>query len=148
MNPLFSLLDELRDSQAMRQESLEQRLGVVFAERSMESTEYFRVLSASQSTALRAIKGAELRVPVAKSATSGPLLVLDVDPSAQCIALDEIQKHYGRGPELNVPTPRQPSSAPLDYAYRFAWGRMSFGVSRTPPECLTRVVIDFSKPNT
>ena len=147
MTPLFAILDELRDSPSVREEWLEHRLGVSVAERSTESTEYFRVLHGQQSTQVPGISAVELRVPIAQSATSGPMLVLHIDASVRCVSLDEIQKHYGARPALQVPTPRQPASAPIEYEYRFAWGRMSFGISRGTTECLTRVVVDYTKGN-
>jgi hypothetical protein len=147
MNPLFAILDELRGSQPVRQEWVEHWLGVSLAERPTESTEYFRVLHGQQSTQVPEIRAVELRVPIAQSATSGPMLILDIDASVRCVSLDEIQKHYGARPALRVPTPRQPASSPIDYEYHFAWGRMSFGISRSATECLTRVVVDFAKGN-
>ena len=145
MDPLFALIDEMRQAQPIRQEWLEQRLRVSFIEQPALSTEYFRVLHAPSSSEVREVKAVELRIPVAESATSGPLVVIDVDSAVRCIAQDEIEKHYGANPALQVPTPRQPPSSPLNYEYRFPWGRLSFGVSRTAPECLTRVVVDYVK---
>ncbi len=147
MDPLFAMIDEMRHAQPMRREWLEQRLRVSFVEQPALSTEYFRVLHAPSSPEVREVKGVELRIPVAESATSGPLVVIDVDSTVRCIPQDEIEKHYGANPALQVPTPRQPPSSPLNYEYRFPWGRLSFGVSRTPPECLTRVVVDYAKPS-
>lgn len=146
MNSLFTVIDQLLESRPVTQSGLEERFGVKFAERTLESTEYFRVLHAGPSAKVPGIAHVELRVPVEPATVSaGVQVIFSVDPAAQCISVADILGHFGPRPVVMPPNPRQPASAPVEYAYTQIWGQLSFGVARSAPRCLTRVIFQFMK---
>lgn len=62
--------------------------------------------------------------------------------STVCVSLQDVMARYGDKPELLVPSAHGPRTLPMGYVYRFPWGKLTFGISRQKPECLTSVTLD------
>jgi hypothetical protein len=137
---LLAVVRDLTGRHPFRPEAVSKTLGHWLRENAERATEYFLVYE-SKDAAHELFTEVELRVPRDPSSSQGGLLILSVSP-ALCVGRDAVLERFGRQPELVVPTPREPPTAPVYLRYNAAWGTMSFGFPRKGRECLTDVVLD------
>ena len=137
---LVAVVRDLTGRHPFRVEAVAKTLGHWLRENAERSTEYFLVYE-SKDPAHELFTQVELRVPRDPSSKQGGLLILGVNP-ALCVGRNAVLERFGRQPELVVPSPREPASAPLYLKYALAWGSLSFGFPRSGRECLTDVVLD------
>ena len=138
----FEILAEVVKNRAEPLGYLAKHLGLKL-DRSARSNQYFDVYESGASSRYEHVKAAEVRLPVDRSPGKGGFISLSIDPGIECISVDQIFSRFGDKPELGVPTPRQPATAPLYYLYRYPWGELRLGVSRGAPECLETAVVDY-----
>jgi hypothetical protein len=137
---VLAVVRDLTGHHPFRLESVSKTLGHWLRENPGRSTEYFLVYESKDPTH-DLFTEVELRVPRDPGSKQGGLLILTVNP-AVCVGREAVLERFGRQPELVVPTPREPATAPLHLKYSMAWGTVSFGFPRQGRECLTDVVLD------
>jgi len=86
------------------------------------------------------IKKIELRSPVDKK-NPGGLIIIDLYNTEHVTGGDVVSR-FGQVEDLGVPSPEQPADAPINFTYKFIWGKVSFGISKEASEALIHVVLD------
>lgn len=105
-----------------------------------ESTPYFTVYRSAPEPE-RSVRQVELRVPTGMSDVKGGIVILEVG-GGQAPTKRDVERRFGTGFELSVPTPREPPEAPLYHTYHRDWGRIAFGFGRDDSALLRTVVLD------
>lgn len=72
----------------------------------------------------------------------GPGLVTLTIAAGHCIKKKEVMSRYGDRPEISFQTHRRPPQGPTYFAYRFPWGKVSFGFDGKGEECLQSVTVE------
>lgn len=84
---------------------------------------------------------AEVELREARVVSRDGLVVVTLAPSID-VRKPAVFERFGVRPEPSIPTPRQPTNAPLYLVYRFAWGDARFGFDRAGEQPLRVVVLD------
>lgn len=141
---MFDLLDTIVYNIRQPVKLLSRVLGVPLVHRPEKSNEVSTVYEARGSTASPLVRSVTVRMTnPGEEQESLIAVVLDI---ATCITEDVVAARYGRDFELDVPTPRQPPSAPLCHAYRSGWGALNFAFSRQGAKCLQMIRVEIAVP--
>ena len=135
---LLDAIEALSLARPFTTASVARALGVAVEPRADLSNAFFEV-HVGRGAATSSFAEVELRTP--RAADQGGLVLVTLAPSVS-LSKREVMDRFGVRPELGVPTPRQPSSAPIYFIYRFAWGDARFGFDRAGDEALRVVVLD------
>lgn len=142
---LFDLVSKLADGRALKPEEVGTAVGLKLVPDKGDSTPYFAVFRSkpepAASSGSMGITAVELRTPRKPEPGQGSLLILDVD-AALGIGQKDTMARFGDKPELSVPTPHQPASAPVYLAYKKPWGTLRFGFARAKAQAMISIVID------
>lgn len=138
----FKLVDALVYNSRQSPEVVGRGLGVALARSEATSNEVSTVYEGGVSAATPLIRSVTLRL-TNPGQQQDNLIALVLDDSALCLTSREVSARYGSGYQLDVPTPRQPRTAPLFQTYRYEWGALRFGFSRQEGKCLQQVRVEF-----
>jgi hypothetical protein len=139
---LFKLIGSLSEQRPFNTKKIEEITGLALQPIKNESNEYFtKYRSEGKSEKHDFELSLEMRFPTSKSSHSDGLLILHIN-SELCIKQDEIIKRFGLG-EPRPPSPNMhPEKALLYIAYRYEWGKISFGIKYHDPKCLEKIVLN------
>lgn len=139
---LFKMIDLLSKQRPFDPQKIEEITGLELKPSKNESNEYFSIYRSDGKSEKNDFNiSLELRLPTSKSGHSDGLLILRIK-SGICIRQDEIIKRFGVG-EPKPPSPNMhPEKALLYIAYRYKWGKISFGIKYNEPKCLEAIVLN------
>lgn len=141
-NDLFKMVDLLSEQRPFNTKKIEEITGLTLQPIDNESNEYFtKYRSEGKSEKHDFELSLELRFPTSKSSHSDGLLILHIN-SGICIKQDEIIKRYGLGEPKPPNSNMHPEKALLYIAYRYKWGKISFGIKYHDPQCLEKIVLN------
>jgi hypothetical protein len=143
---LFNTIDLLSEQRPFDPTKIEEITGLSLQPIKNESNEYFtRYRSYGKSDKHDFELSLELRFPTSKSSHLDGILILHIK-SGICVKQDEIINRFGLG-EPKPPNPDiHPEKALLYLAYRYRWGKISFGIKYNDPQCLETIVLNAIEP--
>jgi hypothetical protein len=138
---LFEKIESLASVHPFRSEKIANLTKSTLQMVAAESTPYFTVLRSTQVSDPW-LTEIEVRIPTAQADAKDGLLLLTLS-GKECIGQTETMAKFGKNPELEVPTPRQPPNSPVYLLYRYDWGVLKLGFAQQgSEECLSTVVLD------
>ena len=143
---LFDLVTELTYTPVLKPEEVAAATGLQLVPDKGESSQHFAAFrskprAAGEAPGATGVQGAKLLTPRKSGSHHGSLLTLEV-ASALGIGQAEVKARFGDKPELSVPTPDQPASAPIVLIYQQSWGALRFRFERGKAQALVSIVID------
>lgn len=139
---VLDTVEALMAARPLSVEGVSRILGVSLEHQPERSNPYFGIHTSARQAGMP-VAEVELRLPA--SPDRDGLLVVALSEEVP-IGKQEVMDRFGSRPELSVPTPREPPSAPLYLVYRFGWGDVRFGFERGGRELLRRIVLDATSP--
>jgi hypothetical protein len=107
------------------------------------TNEYFNIEGAELSERWRPLNHVEIRWPVTDS-DKGGLIELNLNHDSSCFTKNDMVWSLGVRYEMSMQSP------PIDvrnentsYTYVQDWGRLSFTINSSAPDCVSSIVIDF-----
>lgn len=142
---IFKMVQDLVASRPLRADAVAKITTQPLQPAESPSNPYFSIFTAHDDAHAH-IRETELRVPRPGSGATAEdgILILTLQTKS-CITQKEVLAQFGDNPELAIPTPREPPTAPMYLVYRQPWGAMRFGFERVGRACLTTVVLDATK---
>ncbi len=138
---VFSAIDRLVAERGRPAASIEALVQARLVRDAARSTPFFTVYEAKLPPG-RPFAGIELRASANPKIDAG-MMILSRDDHL-CVASDAVIARYGNDFALSPPLAGAPADSPTYYAYRRDWGALRFGFAPGRPECLVRVVIDWT----
>jgi hypothetical protein len=137
----FSKIRGIASEQAFDSKTVLKVTGVKINSMPRESSKYYH-LYRSKAGSSDMFDEIELRLPKSRRFTG--ILIIDVHDSLK-ITKQDLLDRFGKYSRLDAPNPKAPIDVPTYFIYRYNWGSISFGFSRTRPKHLKDIIFKENK---